>query len=80
MPVPEFAADFEQRFGVQLVELYGSTDAGVPIYHPVDEPRRQGSCGRPIAQYDVRLVDDDDLEVATGDGRRDRRAARTSPR
>lgn len=64
VPVPEFADDFEQRFGVKLVELYGSTDAGVPIYHPIDEARRQGSCGRPIAQYDVTLVDDDGNEAA----------------
>ena len=67
VPVPEFAADFEQRFGVQLVELYGSTDAGVPMYHPVDEPRRQGSCGRPIAQYDVRLFDELGAEVGIDD-------------
>ena len=46
VPVPEFAAEFEDRFGLTLTELYGSTDAGIPIYHPVDEPRRQGSCGR----------------------------------
>jgi crotonobetaine/carnitine-CoA ligase len=58
VPVPEFADDFERRFGVQLVELYGSTDAGIPMYHPVDVPRRQGSCGRAIPQYDVRLFDD----------------------
>ena len=63
VPVPEFAPDFENRFGVQLVELYGSTDAGVPMYHPVDEARRQGSCGRPIAQYDVRLFDEFGAEV-----------------
>ena len=50
-----------------LVELYGSTDAGVPIYHPVDEPRRQGSCGRPIAQYDVRLFDELGGEVGIGE-------------
>ena len=67
VPVPEFAADFEKRFGVQLVELYGSTDAGVPMYHPVDVPRRQGSCGRPIAQYDVRLFDELGAEVGVDD-------------
>lgn len=64
VPVPEFADDFERRFGVQLVELYGSTDAGVPMYHPVDVPRRQGSCGRAIPQYDVRLLDESGAEVA----------------
>ena len=36
VPVPEFADDFERRFGLQLVELYGSTDAGLPMYHPLD--------------------------------------------
>ncbi len=67
VPVPEFGSDFEQRFGVQLVELYGSTDAGLPMYYPVDEPRRQGSCGRAIAQYEVSLFDERDEEVAIGD-------------
>lgn len=67
VPVPEFASEFEHRFGLQLVELYGSTDAGIPIYHPLDEPRRQGSCGRAIPQYGVRLFDEWGGEVAVGD-------------
>ena len=66
VPVPEFADEFEARFGLRLIELYGSTDAGVPIYHPVDVPRRAGSCGRVVDAYDVRLFDDNDAEVATG--------------
>jgi carnitine-CoA ligase len=66
VPVPEFAGEFEARFGLRLVELYGSTDAGVPIYHPIDVPRRAGSCGRVIDGYDVRLFDDDDAEVGPG--------------
>jgi crotonobetaine/carnitine-CoA ligase len=66
VPVPEFAAEFEQRFGLQLVELYGSTDAGIPMYHPVDVVRRPGSCGKVLPQYDVRLVDDNGCEVAVG--------------
>ena len=36
----DFADDFERRFCLQLVELYGSTDAGLPLYHPIDVPRR----------------------------------------
>lgn len=67
VPVPGFAADFEERFGVHLVELYGSTDAGIPIYHPVDEPRRAGSCGRAIPHYDVRLCDEGGSEVPVGE-------------
>ena len=66
VPVPAFAAEFESRFGLRLVELYGSTDAGVPVYQPLSQPRRPGSCGRPISAYDVRLFDRFDLEVPTG--------------
>ncbi|MCU1368221.1 MAG: hypothetical protein JWN39_3860, partial [Ilumatobacteraceae bacterium] len=66
VPVPEFAEDFEERFSLRLVELYGSTDAGLPIYQPLDEPRRPGSCGRVIASYEVQLFDDHDLAVAPG--------------
>lgn len=66
VPVPEFADAFEARFGLRLVELYGSTDAGLPIYQPLDEPRRPGSCGRAIPNYDVRIVDDHDQPVPDG--------------
>ena len=67
VPVPEFAPEFEERFGLRLVEAYGSTDAGVPIYQPLDEPRRPGSCGRAIPQYDIAVVDGADREVAAGE-------------
>jgi crotonobetaine/carnitine-CoA ligase len=67
VPVPEFADEFERRFDLQLVELYGSTDAGVPIYHPVDEPRRPGSCGRVVDAYEVRLLDEHGFEVPVGE-------------
>jgi crotonobetaine/carnitine-CoA ligase len=66
VPLPEFAPEFESRFGLRLVEAYGSTDAGVPIYQPRDEPRRPGSCGRAIPSYDVRVFDEDDVEVPPG--------------
>jgi crotonobetaine/carnitine-CoA ligase len=66
VPMPEFAASFEERFGVQLVEAYGSTDVGVPIYSDPSLPRRPGSCGRPIPAYDVKLVDSSDGFVPVG--------------
>ncbi len=67
VPVPGYAAEFEQRFGLRLVELYGSTDVGVPIYEPLDEPRRPGSCGRAVPQYDVRIFNEDDVELPAGE-------------
>jgi crotonobetaine/carnitine-CoA ligase len=66
VPVPEWAPQFEERFGLRLVELYGSTDAGIPIYQPLHEPRRTGSCGRANTAYDVRLVDEVGRAVSTG--------------
>jgi crotonobetaine/carnitine-CoA ligase len=67
IPMPDFADDFEQRFGMRLVESYGSTDVGVPIFYRADEPRRPGACGRPIPEYDVRLLDAEDREVPVGE-------------
>ncbi|MFT7648041.1 MAG: crotonobetaine/carnitine-CoA ligase [Candidatus Poriferisodalaceae bacterium] len=68
VPVPAtIAVDFEQRFGLQLVELYGSTDAGIPMYHPIDQPRRPGSCGTVIEAYEAQLHDEHGFEVAIGD-------------
>ncbi|GAA1031634.1 ATP-dependent acyl-CoA ligase [Virgisporangium ochraceum] len=66
VPMPEFAAEFEERFGVRLVEAYGSTDVGVPIYSDPDLPRRPGACGRPIPAYDVQVVDPSDEPVPPG--------------
>ena len=68
VPVPDkIASGFEQRFGLHLVELYGSTDAGIPMYHPIDRPRRPGSCGTVIDAYEAQLHDDDGFEVAFGE-------------
>lgn len=66
VPLPEWAAQFEQRFGCRLVELYGSTEVGAIIYTPLDEPRRLGSCGKVLDRWEVRLADDDDCEVPVG--------------
>jgi crotonobetaine/carnitine-CoA ligase len=66
VPVPEWAPEFERRFGLRVVELYGSTDVGIPVYQPLGEPRVAGSCGRAVDAYEVRLVDDDGAEVPAG--------------
>ncbi|WP_137389904.1 AMP-binding protein [Rhodoligotrophos defluvii] len=65
---PDLGPVFEKRFGVQLIELYGSTELNCPIYHPRGEPRRARSCGRPVSEwYECRLVDPEtDEEVAPG--------------
>lgn len=64
VPMPAFTAAFEERFGIRLIELYGSTDAGVVLY-PADPPV-PGSCGRTIGTYDVEVHDADGQPVPSG--------------
>lgn len=59
-------ADFERRFGVQLVEVYGSTEAGTVTMNTV-ESFRVGSCGRPVPYYEVRIHDEHDRPLPPGE-------------
>lgn len=67
VPLPDWAPQFEQRFGVRLVELYGSTEVGAILYPPPSEPARSGSCGKPMPFVRVRLADEHGFEVSVGD-------------
>lgn len=58
--------EFETRFNTTLLELYGMTECYCCLSNPYDE-RRPGSCGKPITGWDVKLVDDNDVEVAPGE-------------
>ena len=57
---------FTERFNItRLVEVYGMTECYCCLASPHDEVR-QGSCGKPITGWDVKIVDDDDQECPTG--------------
>ncbi len=58
--------DFEARFKTKLLEVYGMTECYCCLVNPYDEPR-PGSCGKPITGWRVKLVDDNDNEVAPGE-------------
>ena len=62
-PLPPETDAFEKRFGLKLITGFGATEVGVFCYSPLDEPIRPGSCGKPMEVYDVRIVDDYDIEV-----------------
>ncbi len=66
VPLPDWAPQFEARFGCRLVELYGSTEVGVPILTAPGGPRRPGSCGRLHGPFDLCLVDEAGFEVPDG--------------
>ncbi|MEU6569480.1 type I polyketide synthase [Streptomyces parvulus] len=55
---PGLRRDFEETFGVPLVDAYGSTETcGAITMNPPDGPRVDGSCGLPVPGVDVRIVD-----------------------
>ncbi len=59
--------EFEERFGVRLVESYGLTEAGNAIFSRLSEPPRPGSCGRVSDEWEVRLATPDGEEVDDGE-------------
>ena len=64
VPPPKSLEDFENRFNLRVVyETFGMTE-GVVTPPTIAEPRRPGCCGRPTESVEVRIVDDDDVEVA----------------
>ena len=66
VPAPVFADAFEARFGLELVEVYGLSDAGIVLYNRPGEPRRAGSCGRAVAPFTVAIHDDAGQPVPDG--------------
>lgn len=56
VPMPPWQAGFEKRFGVRLFQVYGSTDAGVCVYDPVDTPAKPGAAGRVIDEFEVTIA------------------------
>lgn len=59
IPIPAvIAEDFERRFDTRCVEAYGMTETCLPIYRPLDEPLRPGSCGKALDDwFEVAIVD-----------------------
>ena len=55
-------ADFERRFGVRLVEAYGMTEIGLPIYTGFPD-RRAGAAGKLHPDWEMAIVDEQDNPV-----------------
>lgn len=61
-PVPySLKQEWVEAFGDDhLFEVYGSTELGVDtILRPEDQLRKPGSCGRPVATVEARILDDE---------------------
>lgn len=58
--------DFERRFGVRLVEAYGMTEIGLPIYSAFPD-RRAGAAGKLHPDWEMAIVDEQDCPVPAGE-------------
>jgi carnitine-CoA ligase len=66
VPVVDDVPAFAARFGVEVRSVYNMTEVNMPIYTG-PTPSLPGTCGRVREGCEVRLVDDDDLEVPVGE-------------
>jgi long-chain acyl-CoA synthetase len=66
-PVPaEVMKRFEETFNCLVIEGYGLSESTCrSTFNPPNESRKPGSCGLPIGN-EMKIVDDDDNEVAVG--------------
>lgn len=66
-PVPKYAREFEERFGLDVMSNYGLSDFGMATsFTPRDPRSKLGSIGRPRRGFQVRIVDDHDFELPSG--------------
>jgi crotonobetaine/carnitine-CoA ligase len=61
---PAIWTAFEKRFGVRIHECYGMTEAS--SFTTINLDGRVGSIGKPVAEFDVKIVDEDGQEAGPG--------------
>jgi len=66
VPMSEEALTFADRFGVEVYTLFNMTEISTPISSEI-YPDKVGLCGRPRDGYQVRIVDEHDIEVPVGE-------------
>jgi acyl-CoA synthetase (AMP-forming)/AMP-acid ligase II len=68
---PELKEDFEAKFGVTVINIYGQTESPTLLMnHPNPTERRHGSIGKPMFPdlgHEVAVLDDEGNDVETGE-------------
>lgn len=59
---PAITEDFEERFGLRLLEVYGMTEIGTASGHSLDDIVR-GTMGRPFDHLEIEIHDQDDAQL-----------------
>ncbi|HWL12909.1 MAG TPA: AMP-binding protein, partial [Ureibacillus sp.] len=59
--------EFEEKFDLKLLHMYGMTETvGIPLINPLNGVRKNQSIGRPSIGYEVKLIDENGVEVERG--------------
>ena len=67
VPIPATLHEaFEERFGIRLTHCYGSTEATIVAWNE-RTGRKIGPVGRPLPDFDVRVMDESDTALPTGE-------------
>jgi carnitine-CoA ligase len=56
---------FRERFGVELIDAWGSTETNIVLSNTHDD-NRPGTIGRVLEPFEARVVDEDDADVPDG--------------
>jgi acyl-coenzyme A synthetase/AMP-(fatty) acid ligase len=62
---PQMIPEYERRWGVRILELYGMTEIGGAV-NPMDAPRL-GSCGKAMPGHEIKIRDDQGKELPAGE-------------
>ena len=66
VPLTETCTEFYERFGIDVYTIFNMTEISSPIVSEPN-PTKRGTCGKKRDGVDVRLVDENDCEVAPGE-------------
>lgn len=66
VPMTEAAGELHTRFGIDIYTIFNMTEISSPIVSDPN-PTSRGTCGKKRDGVDVRLVDENDCEVAIGE-------------
>jgi carnitine-CoA ligase len=67
-PVVPRVEDFKKRFGIQMRTNFGNTEVGTPLYSGPDVTADRESTGKWVTSgYQVRVADENDYDVPTGE-------------
>jgi acyl-coenzyme A synthetase/AMP-(fatty) acid ligase len=66
-PGPELIRKAERTTGKPMLNMYGLTETGLVVAHPLNGPRKMGAMGKPLCGVDTRLADADGRDVKQGE-------------